>query len=124
MEYFDVGLLLKVYLISIITVNSNAAAVKEPYQSLIPTQGLYKASDNVVILNVTNFKSSVYGDDKGWLVEFYNSWCGFCFRFAPLWKAFANDVYGKYYNRLQTSKTCNNIDISIFLLKTSICTHI
>ncbi|XP_076290507.1 sulfhydryl oxidase 1 [Lasioglossum baleicum] len=93
MEYFDVGLLLKVYLISIITVNSNAAAVKEPYQSLIPTQGLYKASDNVVILNVTNFKSSVYGDDKGWLVEFYNSWCGFCFRFAPLWKAFANDVY-------------------------------
>ncbi|XP_031829022.1 sulfhydryl oxidase 2 [Nomia melanderi] len=94
MEYFDVGLLLKICLISIVTVNCNAAAPKEPYQSQIPTQGLYNASDNVVILNVTNFKSSVYEDTKGWLVEFYNSWCGFCFRFAPLWKAFAKDVYG------------------------------
>ncbi|XP_033335127.2 sulfhydryl oxidase 1 isoform X1 [Megalopta genalis] len=93
MEYFDVGLFLKVYLITIITVNSNAASIKEPHESQILTQGLYNASDNVVILNVTNFKSSVYGDNKGWLVEFYNSWCGFCFRFAPLWKAFANDVY-------------------------------
>ncbi|KZC13020.1 Sulfhydryl oxidase 1, partial [Dufourea novaeangliae] len=93
MEYFDVGLLLKVCLISVITANCNAEASKEPYQSEIPTQGLYNASDNVVILNVTNFKSSVYGDTKGWLVEFYNSWCGFCSRFAPLWKTFADDIY-------------------------------
>ncbi|XP_043264666.1 sulfhydryl oxidase 1 isoform X1 [Colletes gigas] len=93
MEHFDVDLLLKLYLISIITVNCNAAAPKDSYESQIPTHGLYNASDNVIILNVTNFKSSVYGNTKGWLVEFYNSWCGFCFRFAPLWKAFASDVH-------------------------------
>ncbi|XP_053982149.1 sulfhydryl oxidase 1 isoform X1 [Hylaeus volcanicus] len=93
MEHFDVDLLLKFCLISIITVNCNGAPPQDSYQSQIPTYGLYNASDNVVILNVTNFKSSIYGDTKGWLVEFYNSWCGFCFRFAPLWKAFANDVY-------------------------------
>ncbi|XP_076243509.1 sulfhydryl oxidase 1 [Calliopsis andreniformis] len=90
MEYLDVGLLLKLCVISLITVNCNAAT-KESYQSV--TQGLYDANDNVTVLNVTNFKSSVYKDTKGWLVEFYNSWCGFCFRFAPLWKAFASDVY-------------------------------
>ena len=91
MEHFGICLLLKFYLIGIITVNCNAAVAKEPYQNL--AQGLYNASDNVIILNVTNFKQSVYGDTKGWLVEFYNSWCGFCFRFAPLWKTFASDIY-------------------------------
>lgn len=94
MEHFGISLLLKFYLIGIITVNCNAAVAKEPYQNL--AQGLYNASDNVIILNVTNFKQSVYGDTKGWLVEFYNSWCGFCFRFAPLWKTFASDIYGMY----------------------------
>lgn len=103
MEHLKIGLLLKLCLIGIITINCNAAVLKDSYQSQISTYGLYNASDNVVILNVTNFKSSVYGDTKGWLVEFYNSWCGFCFRFAPLWKAFANDVYGKYYNFLKVS---------------------
>ena len=91
MEHFGICLLLKLYLIGIITVNCNAAVAKEPYQNL--AQGLYNASDSVIILNVTNFKQSVYGDTKGWLVEFYNSWCGFCFRFAPLWKTFASDIY-------------------------------
>ncbi|CAK9828271.1 Sulfhydryl oxidase 1 [Anthophora retusa] len=93
MGRFDVTLLLKVWLISIITVSCNAAATKELYRNQIPTQGLYNASDNVIILNVTNFKSSVYEDTKGWLVEFYNSWCGFCLRFAPVWKDFANNIY-------------------------------
>lgn len=95
MDRFDVGLLWKLWLINIITVNCNAAILKESYQNQIPVQGLYNASDNVVILNVTNFKSSVYEDTKGWLVEFYNSWCGYCLRFAPVWKEFANDIYGK-----------------------------
>lgn len=93
MNRFDVSLLWKLWLISIITVNCNAAVPKEPYQNQIPTQGLYNTSDDVVILNVTNFKSSVYEDTKSWLVEFYNSWCGYCLRFAPIWKDFANDIY-------------------------------
>ncbi|XP_003700588.3 sulfhydryl oxidase 2 [Megachile rotundata] len=94
MERFGVDLLLRLWLIGTIIVSCNAAVSKRSYESQIPTQGLYNASDNVVILNVTNLKSSIYGDTKGWLVEFYNSWCGYCVRFAPLWKDIANDIYG------------------------------
>ncbi|XP_076748622.1 sulfhydryl oxidase 2 [Xylocopa sonorina] len=93
MDRLNIGLLLKLSLINIITVNCYAAVLNEPYQNPISSQGLYNASDSVVILNVTNFKSSIYEDTKGWLVEFYNSWCGFCLRFAPVWREFANDIY-------------------------------
>jgi len=81
---------------------SNAAAInKNQYQNLIGGQGLYNASDDVVILNATNFKTSVYGSNKSWLVEFYNSWCGFCYRFAPTWKALANDILCKFLNNFR-----------------------
>lgn len=115
MDYFGVGLTFKLCLISIITVNCNPAAVKESYESL--AQGLYDVNDNVTVLNVTNFKSSVYKDTKGWLVEFYNSWCGYCFRFAPLWKSFASDVYGNcfVYFRVQNS-FLYSYQIYLFLL--------
>ncbi|XP_001602334.1 sulfhydryl oxidase 2 [Nasonia vitripennis] len=57
-------------------------------------QGLYNSSDFVTILDVKNFKSSVYNSRKTWLVEFYNSWCGFCHRFAPIWKDVAKSIHG------------------------------
>lgn len=82
------------YIVIICKYVTVVAIQDDQYQSY-PAQGLYNASDNVVVLNATNFKTSVYGDSKGWLVEFYNSWCGFCYRFAPTWKAFASDVYCK-----------------------------
>ncbi|XP_035737253.1 sulfhydryl oxidase 2-like [Vespa mandarinia] len=80
------------YIVIICKYVTVVAIQDDQYQSY-PAQGLYNTSDNVVVLNATNFKTSVYGDSKGWLVEFYNSWCGFCYRFAPTWKAFASDVY-------------------------------
>ncbi|KAL0099235.1 hypothetical protein PUN28_020068 [Cardiocondyla obscurior] len=83
-------------LLNIFMINWSSAAAaghRNPNQSLIiGGQGLYNASDDVVILNATNFKTTVYGSTRSWLVEFYNSWCGFCYRFAPTWKAFASDV--------------------------------
>lgn len=98
MEQLEVtGIVLRLWLLNILMINwSSAAAVahKDQYQSLISLggQGLYNASDDVVILNATNFKASVYGSTRSWLVEFYNSWCGFCYRFAPTWKALASDI--------------------------------
>lgn len=62
----------------------------------IETPGLYNSSDRVVVLNVTSFKNNVYSGEKAWLVEFYNSWCGYCLRFAPVWKSLANSIYGTY----------------------------
>jgi thiol oxidase len=101
MEHLDIiGIILRLCLINILITHWNNAAVinKNQYQNLIGGQGLYNASDDVVILNATNFKTSVYGSNKSWLVEFYNSWCGFCYRFAPTWKTLANDILCKFLN--------------------------
>ncbi|CAB0041150.1 unnamed protein product [Trichogramma brassicae] len=72
----------------ITTARSNAIGIKDE-----DAQSLYNATDQVVILDVYNFKSQVYNSDKAWLVEFYNSWCGFCHRFAPIWKSLAKSVH-------------------------------
>lgn len=100
MQQLDmIGIILRLCLLNaLMTYRSGAASAihKYQYQNLIG--GLYNASDDVVVLNATNFKTSVYGSNRSWLVEFYNSWCGFCYRFAPTWKALANDILRKFAN--------------------------
>ncbi|XP_026287311.1 sulfhydryl oxidase 2 isoform X2 [Frankliniella occidentalis] len=61
---------------------------------VIASDGLYSRSDKVAILNVTTFESTVLNSDVAWLVEFYNTWCGHCQRYAPIWKEFAALVAG------------------------------
>ncbi|KAJ1525244.1 hypothetical protein ONE63_010069 [Megalurothrips usitatus] len=61
---------------------------------VITSEGLYSTADKVVILNVTTFEKTVLGSDVAWLVEFYNTWCGHCQRYAPIWKEFAGMVAG------------------------------
>lgn len=97
-ERSAVGLVLKTLIICTIAVRDalpTTVSPAEPYQSLLPTQGLYNSSDSVVVLNSTSFKRIVHGSEHGCLVEFYNSWCGFCQRFAPTWKALAHNVLSK-----------------------------
>lgn len=65
---------------------------QKKYKHLIEGQGLYSTDDDVEILTINNFNTKLYGQNKVWIVEFYNSWCGFCQRFAPSWKALATDV--------------------------------
>ncbi|CAB3377480.1 Hypothetical predicted protein [Cloeon dipterum] len=55
--------------------------------------GLYDANDKMELLSNLTFRAAVYEKQKIWLVEFYNSWCGFCQRFAPVWKEFAAGVH-------------------------------
>lgn len=62
------------------------------------TSELYDSNDKLVILNNATFNSHVYNKTNVWLVEFYNSWCGFCQRFAPTWKEFAESVHGEKIN--------------------------
>ncbi|XP_072746521.1 sulfhydryl oxidase 2 [Anoplolepis gracilipes] len=94
MELDIIGIVLKLWLLNTLMINCCSAAVpfKDHYKNLIGGQGLYNASDDVVILNATNIKTNIYGSTRSWLVEFYNSWCGFCYRFAPTWKALASDI--------------------------------
>uniref|UniRef100_A0A2M3ZG91 Sulfhydryl oxidase n=1 Tax=Anopheles braziliensis TaxID=58242 RepID=A0A2M3ZG91_9DIPT len=56
--------------------------------------GLYDSSDSVISLTAANLKERVYNQPHASLVEFYNSYCGFCRRFAPIWKQLAADILG------------------------------
>ncbi|XP_008552097.2 sulfhydryl oxidase 2 [Microplitis demolitor] len=75
-------------------VSTTAIKQNDPYDSYIIDEGLYDANDSVIVLNVTTLKSSIYESKKAWTVEFYNSWCGHCRRFAPVWKSLANGIVG------------------------------
>lgn len=55
--------------------------------------GLYGPGDYVLVLTSDNFNQSVFDQPHAVNVEFYNSFCGFCRRFAPIWKEYAREVY-------------------------------
>ncbi|XP_076455158.1 sulfhydryl oxidase 1-like [Babylonia areolata] len=57
-------------------------------------EGLYSADDDVIVLNIENFRERVSGKSMVWVIEFYNSWCGHCVKYAPTWKNFASDLKG------------------------------
>lgn len=55
---------------------------------------LYDEKDDVVSLRDDDFDYTILATTNAWLVEFYNSWCGHCIRYAPLYKRLATDVKG------------------------------
>lgn len=63
--------------------------------SLFTKTALYTDNDHIALLNVSTFKPTLYNTSNAWIVEFYNSWCGHCIRFAPEWIKLAADVKGK-----------------------------
>lgn len=65
---------------------------KAKFKKALETQGLYDDAEDVLYLTATNFKPVIYGKQHSTLVEFYNSYCGFCRRYAPAWKTFATEV--------------------------------
>lgn len=89
-------LLALIFALTVHLVNNASLSLYEQkkYKQFLEGQGLYSPDDDIVILTVHNFKSQVMGSRHAWLVEFYNSWCGFCQRFAPSWKALGTDVKG------------------------------
>ena len=49
--------------------------------------------DNSEVVNIYDDNVyNLYNSDTLWLVQFYNHWCGHCQRFAPIWKALAEDI--------------------------------
>ncbi|XP_061399763.1 sulfhydryl oxidase 2 [Musca vetustissima] len=55
--------------------------------------GLYNHTDKVRILTNVNFKDEVLNRNHSILVEFYNSYCGHCRKFAPTYKKLAAELY-------------------------------
>ncbi|ESN98479.1 hypothetical protein HELRODRAFT_192949 [Helobdella robusta] len=78
--YFNLKLLICISMLTFISVKS---------------EGLYNETiDDVIILTDKNFDQEVIRSPNAWLVEFYNSWCGHCIRFAPQWKQLATECKG------------------------------
>ncbi|KAK7095392.1 hypothetical protein V1264_006805 [Littorina saxatilis] len=74
--------------------NPSVRAVPVIIKNPIKKEGLYSSQDDVIILNKNNMEDRVYGKSKVWMIEFYNSWCGHCIKFAPTWRQFASDLRG------------------------------
>ena len=55
--------------------------------------GFITLYDNSEVVNIYDDSMySLYNTDTLWLVQFYKHWCGHCQRFAPIWKALAEDI--------------------------------
>lgn len=78
----------------IIKINDIEAFPPDGGASKTPS-GLYEATDKVALLTVNNFHENVYNSTSAWLVQFYNSWCGHCIKFSPIWKQLAASIYSK-----------------------------
>ncbi|XP_075229381.1 sulfhydryl oxidase 1-like [Lycorma delicatula] len=65
------------------------------YHDVVSGLGLYNNFKQIFELTTSNFKDVVYSKvhPRTWIVEFYNSWCGHCHRFAPIFKTLAVDIY-------------------------------
>lgn len=67
----------------------------------IESVGLYNSSEDKVLEYISeNFIKSVYRQPHATLVEFYNTYCGYCRAFAPIYIELANDV-ARWNNAVQ-----------------------
>ncbi|KAL1400569.1 hypothetical protein pipiens_002056 [Culex pipiens pipiens] len=101
-----VGCLIQLLLLLLVSDGTDGAGVSLYEKHLLKRQadsavsskdentGLYDSNDSVISLNAANLKAQVYGKSHASLVEFYNSYCGFCRRYAPVWKQLASDILG------------------------------
>lgn len=58
----------------------------------IESEGLYNETDDVLTYTSKNFVQNVYDKPYSTLAEFYNSFCGYCRNFAPVYKELATDL--------------------------------
>lgn len=55
---------------------------------------LYDATGNVIVLSSESIYESTFDQAHASIIEFYNSFCGYCRNFAPIYKRFADDIHG------------------------------
>ncbi|XP_037947120.1 sulfhydryl oxidase 1-like [Teleopsis dalmanni] len=80
-----------------VVITVSLGGILKKYEAVMKQQslelGLYNSSDKVVILSNVNLKEIVLQQNHSSLVEFYNSYCGHCKRFAPTYKKLADELY-------------------------------
>ncbi|XP_054737338.1 sulfhydryl oxidase 1 isoform X1 [Anastrepha obliqua] len=72
-----------------------------------PELGLYDLNDKVTVLTVNNFNDTVLHQNRSLLVEFYNTFCGHCQRYAPHYKELAERLYPWRETLLVAAIDCN-----------------
>ncbi|XP_073845973.1 quiescin sulfhydryl oxidase 1 [Musca autumnalis] len=93
------GVTTLVLVISLFSFNRliDAGVPRSSYEALMKQEsqelGLYNHTDKVRILTNVNFKDEVLNRNHSILVEFYNSYCGHCRKFAPTYKLLAAELY-------------------------------
>lgn len=100
-----------VYLLTLVGLSLLASANVIPAAFLgvpdSPENGLYDPSDKVAILTVNNFNNTVLRQNRSLLVEFYNTFCGHCQRYAPHYKALAERLHPWRETLLVAAIDCN-----------------
>jgi thiol oxidase len=69
--------------------------------------GLYNEAPFVTSLTADSIKPKVYGQNYATYLEFYNSYCGFCRRFAPTWISLSEDLSAWKSNVMVAAVDCS-----------------
>jgi thiol oxidase len=77
---------------------------KKPDESQV---GLYNEAPFVTSLTADSIKPKVYRQNYATYLEFYNSYCGFCRRFAPTWISLSQDVSAWKANVMVAALDCS-----------------
>jgi thiol-disulfide isomerase/thioredoxin len=85
---------LAIFISSFLTIahclHSEATALELYESSDIGITILTSATFNATIFSSHTEKEEPVSENLIWFVQFYNTWCGHCQRFAPTWKSLAN----------------------------------
>lgn len=95
MRFDTCSLIFLFFIVSLSDERAVAPDIDKISHDIAAGRGLYYNFKQIFELNTNNFKSTVFdvGSTRTWVVEFYNSWCGHCHRFAPIFKSLAVDIY-------------------------------
>ena len=102
MNYFYIICFICFYIFFIDIIQCNDEETKQ--------NGLYKPTDNVIIIKGDdNYNKTLINADTVLVIEFYNSWCGHCVRFAPTWKQLSQNIIGYNMIRFDVQTISNRI---------------
>ena len=116
------------YLVTILLIAITFVTIVSSFPSLSMGSPLYDHnSKELRILSDNNFTRNVFEDslnaNRIQLIQFYNSWCGHCIAFAPIFIQFAHQ--SRHWKHLMTisvvdcaqdsnTKLCRQMDINVY----------
>ncbi|EDV54213.1 sulfhydryl oxidase 1 [Drosophila erecta] len=85
--------LLKALLYGLLLVSPSELLARPNDRKSANEASLYSDTDNVIMLDIESLRPALSLRNSSKLVQFLNSFCGDCHRFAPIFKTLARDLY-------------------------------